>query len=51
MKDGFAVQQYKPNHPVPSAEVEQAMKERLKTFLKDNKMDPDDARLQLRHGN
>ncbi len=50
-KDGFAVQQYKPNHPVPSAEIENAMKERLTTFLKDHKMDPEDAKLQLRYGN
>jgi hypothetical protein len=51
MNDGFAIQQYKPNHPVPSAEVEKAMKERLTTFLKDHKMDPEDAKLQLRYGN
>ena len=41
----------KPNHPVPSAEVEKAMKERLTTFLKDHKMDPEDAKLRLRYGN
>lgn len=51
MKDGFAIQQYKPNHPVPRAEVEKAMKERLTTFLKDHKMAPEDAKLRLRHGN
>ncbi len=50
MNDGFAVQQYKPNHPVPSPDVEQAMKQRLKTFLKDNKIDPDDAQLKLLYG-
>jgi hypothetical protein len=50
MNDGFAVQQYNPNHPVPSPEVEQAMKERLKTFLKDNKIDADKAKLELRYG-
>jgi hypothetical protein len=50
MNDGFAVQQYNPNHPVPSPEVEQTMKERLKTFLKDNNIDPDDTQLELRYG-
>lgn len=50
MNDGFAVQQYNPNHPVPSPEVEQAMKERLRTFLRDNKINPEDAQLELRYG-
>lgn len=48
--DGFVIQQYKPDHPVPSAEVEKAMQERLTTFLKDHKIDPGDAKLQLRYG-
>jgi hypothetical protein len=39
-----------PNHPVPSPEVEQAMKEHLKIFLKDSKIDSDDAQLQLGYG-
>lgn len=51
MNDGFAIQHYKPNHPVPSAEVENAMKELLKTFLNDHKIDPEDAKLRLRYGN
>jgi hypothetical protein len=50
LNDGFADQRYTPNHRVPSPEVEQAMKNRLKTFLKDNKIDPDDAQLELRYG-
>jgi len=50
LNDGFADQRYTPNHRVPSPEVEQAMKNRLKTFLKDNKIDPDDVQLELRYG-
>lgn len=39
-----------PKHPVPSAEVEQATRERRRTFLKENKINPEDAKLQLRYG-
>jgi len=39
-----------PTHPVPSPEVGQAMRERLNIFLRDNKINSEDAQLELRYG-
>jgi hypothetical protein len=50
MNDGFADQRYNPDHPVPSPEVEEAMRARLKEFLEQNKIDSDDVTLELRYG-
>lgn len=37
--DGFVNRRYRPNHPIPSPEVEQAMSARLESFLKKNSID------------
>jgi hypothetical protein len=48
--DGFVAQTYKPNHPIPSPQVEAAMKEQLESFLKKNKIDAGSVKLELRYG-
>jgi len=48
--DGYVDQRYNPEHQVPSPEVEKAMRTRLETFLKENGIEADRAKLELRYG-
>ncbi len=49
--DGEANQRYKPNHKIPSPEVEKAMQDRLQAFLKENGINEESVELKLRYGN
>jgi hypothetical protein len=48
--DGYVDQRYNPEHPIPSLEVEEAMRARLAKFLEENGIDADGANLELRYG-
>jgi hypothetical protein len=48
--DGYVDQRYNPGHPIPSPEVEEAMRTRLEKFLRGNGIDVDGAKLELRYG-
>ena len=47
---GFVDQLYQPNHPIPSPAVEAAMKASLEEFLKANKMNSSEVKLELKYG-
>ena len=50
LNDGVVDARYKPNHPVPSPNVEKDMRTRLATWLVDRGKDPARATLDLRYG-
>lgn len=47
---GFVDQRYNPDHPIPSPEVEKAMRDRLESFFEDNEIDGSGQKFELRYG-
>lgn len=48
--EGFVARRYRPNHPIPSPEVEKSMAARLDSFLKGKGIDGRRVKLELRYG-
>ena len=48
--DGFVARRYRPNHPIPSPDVEQSMATQFESFLKTNGIDGRGEKLELRYG-
>lgn len=48
--DGFIVRRYKPNHSIPSPEVEQSMAARFESFLKEKGINSRGQKIELRYG-
>ncbi len=49
--EGFVARRYRPNHPIPSPEVERSMSARLESFLKGRGIDGSGVmKLELRYG-
>lgn len=47
--NGFVTRTYRPNHPIPSADIEKVLIEQLHAFLKTNGLDGR-GKLELRYG-
>jgi hypothetical protein len=48
--NGFVDQKYKPNHPIPSPEVEASMKASLESYLDDKRIYRGDVKFELQYG-
>jgi hypothetical protein len=48
--DGFVYLRYRPNHPVPGPEVEEAITTRFEALLKQAKIDPSHMTLEVQYG-
>ena len=48
--NGFAFERYRPNHPVPSPEIEADLQARFRTFLEERDIDGKGETLELRYG-